>query len=150
MILAKIGEQRGGGALPGTWHPEECPGALDLPSDGVRYVSREGCQGGLMPGSLRGGLEAHFSGGATLPLRLFSMSGSDSRLPAAQSLAASPFTDPPFPARPGPPGPQAGTGQQLRPENEERIHSICFGEIQLRGPLWGSPALAVTDIRRAA
>jgi hypothetical protein len=37
-----------------------------------------------MPGPLRGGLEAYFSGGATLPLRLFSMSGSDSRLPAAR------------------------------------------------------------------
>jgi putative flippase GtrA len=42
------------------------------------------------------------------------MSGSDSRLPAAQSLAASPFTGPPFPARPLPaqpsvpePGPAA-------------------------------------------
>ena len=55
-----------------------------------------------MAGSLRGGLEVYFSGGATLPLRLFSMSGSDSRLPAAQSLAASPFTGPPFPARPLP------------------------------------------------
>src|SRR5215475_16001492 len=30
------------------------------------------------------------------------MSGSDSRLPAAQSLTAPPFPDPPFPARPLP------------------------------------------------
>jgi putative flippase GtrA len=47
-------------------------------------------------------LEANFSDGATLSLSLFGMSGSDYRLPAAQSLAAPPFPDPPFPAQPLP------------------------------------------------
>jgi putative flippase GtrA len=47
-------------------------------------------------------LEVYFSDGATLSSSLFSMSGSDSWLPAAQSLAAPPFPDPPFPAHPLP------------------------------------------------
>src|SRR5215475_12536668 len=61
-----------------------------------------GGQGGLMAGPLRGALEAYFSGGATFSLSLLRMSGSDSRLPAAQSLASSPFPGPPFPGRPLP------------------------------------------------
>src|SRR5215467_550633 len=50
-----------------------------------------------MAGSLRGALEAYFSDGATFSLSLLGMSGSDSRLPTAQSLAASPFPGPSFP-----------------------------------------------------
>jgi len=55
-----------------------------------------------MAGPLRGALEAYFSDGATFSLSLLGMSGSDARLPAAQSLAASPFPDRSFPGRPLP------------------------------------------------
>ena len=81
-----------------------------------------------MAGSLRGGLEVYFSGGATLPLRLFSMSGSDSRLPAAQSLAASPFTGLPFPARPLPAQPSV-RGAQADGSRRRRVARLALADM---------------------
>src|SRR5262245_27060963 len=77
-------------------------GELTPPSGGVSHVIAKRDPRRVNGGSLRGALEAYFSGGATFSLSLLGMSGSDSRLPAAQSLAASPFPGPSFPARPLP------------------------------------------------
>ena len=62
------------------------------------------------------------------------MSGSDSRLPAAQSLTAPPFPDPPFPAVTGPAGRAGGCpggmgcGVQVEivipVRNEEDLHAL--------------------------
>jgi Glycosyl transferase family 2 len=77
-----------------------------------------------MAGSLRGALEACFSGGAAFSLSLLGMSGSDSRLPAAQSLAASPFPGLSFPARPLPAQPSAPEPRPAAPEGGVQVEIV--------------------------